>query len=40
LWLDDDRDVLGRLSASRATGGTVFNMSDDDRSAAVALAGG
>ncbi|MBK8690958.1 MAG: hypothetical protein IPN17_01280 [Deltaproteobacteria bacterium] len=40
LWLDDHRDVLGRLSVSRATGGTVFNVNDDDWSAVVALAGG
>lgn len=41
LWLGSDPDgVLARLSVSRATGGTVFNVTEDQWDALLAAVGG
>jgi len=40
LRLDEHDDVLGQLSVSRAKGGTVFNVTEDQWNAVVELAGG
>jgi hypothetical protein len=40
LWLDEHDDVLGQLSVSRAKGGTVFNLTEEQWDTVVELAGG
>ena len=40
LWLAEHDDVLGQLSVSRAKGGTVFNVTEEQWNAVVTLAGG
>jgi hypothetical protein len=40
VWLDEHEGVLGQLSISRAKGGTVFNVTEEQWDAVVELAGG
>lgn len=40
LWFDEHEETLGKLSVSRAKGGTVFNLTEEQWNAVVMLAGG